>query len=74
MTQDIFSLQDSLLAKSKYCRAMNLLPGVAYSESCNIASSGNIAATSWELAYYESCNIAASGNIAAITRAEFEIM
>ena len=41
---------------------------VAYSESCNIAANGNIAAILQLLpkrAYTESCNIAASGNIAA---------
>ena len=48
---------------------MNLLPKPAYSESCNIAASGNIAAILQllpERAYTESCNIATSGNIAAI--------
>ena len=39
---------------------MNLLPKLAYSESCNIAASGNIAAKSEHI-----LKAAASGNIAA---------
>ena len=53
----------------QYCCNMNLLPKPAYSESCNIAASGNIAAILQllpERAYTERCIIAASGNIAAI--------
>ena len=76
----ILSMMHLPSSKSKYCRNiaailrqyccnMNLLPKPAYSESCNIAASGNIAAILQllpERAYTESCNIATSGNIAAI--------